>query len=280
MLAFILISLTAAAPARAKWSVNSLGWLIYQPDSQVLGDEDEKKEEKGEGVKKEEPKQQEKKNEVEYFDAGQNAWIKAKTEDGKTKTEIKTLTGQEQKTETERDGFKLKLKSEAGILKLEAETEDGEEVELGEDEEVEIEPDEDDDKIRVATGSGEGEMTISRNQVRARTNFPLSVDLNTNELIVTTPAGVKRVTILPDQAIANLLANNVIDRVEPAAGGELELTEEDGIPAYAVEGESDQEFLGFLPVKIKAKLKVSAETGEVLSTQKPALIRLLDLFSF
>lgn len=278
-----VLALATTQPVRADWYVNSLGWLVYESDGNVLGDEDEvKKEERKETRTENQEQKSEQKREVEYFDAGQNAWVKTKTENGKTKTEIKTLTGEERKTETEREKFKLKLKSETGILKLEAETEDGERTELGEDDEIEIE-DKDDDKVRVATGSDEEEMVFSRNRVRARTNFPLSVDLNTNELIVTTPNGVKRVTILPDQAIANLLANDVIDRVESPAIGtdtELELTEEDGVPAYEVSGESDQRLLGMLFVKIKSRVKVSAETGEVLSTQKTVFDRLIDLISF
>ncbi len=288
VLLFLIFSLASAAkPTHAGWYVNSLGWLVYEASTNILGDKDEtenKDEEKKESEEKREEPRQESKKEVEYFDANLNAWVKVKTEDGKAKTEIQYLTGEEAKTETERDKFKLKFRSEEGKLKLEAETEDGEEAELGEDEdnEVEIEPDEDDDKIRVATGSADGEMVFSRNRVRARTNFPLSVDLATNELIVTTPNGVKRVTILPDQAIANLLANGVIDRVEPTdleTETEVELTETDGEPAYEVSGESDQKFLGIMPVTIKAKIKVSAETGEVTGTQQAFLARLIDLLS-
>lgn len=282
VLLIILLALAAAKPANANWYVNNQGWLVYQTASEVLGDEDSAEDEDKEGEDKEDKKKKEDqekkdeqtgKSEVEYFDAGQNAWFKVKTEEGKMETEIKR--------ETNVQNFQLKLRSENGTIKLEAESEDGEETELGEDDEIEIEPDEDDDKIRVAAGSGDGEMVFSRNRVRARTNFPLAVDLNTNELIVTTPNGVKRVTILPDQAINNLLSNDVIDRVKPETEEELELVEtEDGTPAYEVAGESDQEFLGFLPVKIKAKFKVSAETGEVLSSEKPLVTRLLDLLSF
>ena len=283
-LTIIIIVVLALAgtvkPANAGWYVNSLGWLVYEADSNVLGDEDEAKKEETKETRTENQEQnQEPKREVEYFDAARNAWVKIKTEPGKTKTEIKSLTGEEVKTETERERFRLKLKSETGILKLEAETEDGERTELGEDDAIEIE-DRHDDKIRVATGSSDREMTFSRNRVRARTNFLLSVDLNTNELIVTTPNGVKRVTVLPDQAIANLLANDVIDRLEPESETELELTEEDGVPTYEVAGESDQKLLGLLSVKIKSRVKVSAETGEVVRTEKAILARLIDLFSF
>ena len=308
VLLILILPLTMAKPAKANWYVNRQGWLVYEASPNVLGDEvenkdEDKKENKGNEGKKEEPQpenkqegqesKQEQKKEVEYFDSGQNAWVKVKTEDGKSKTEIQYLTGEKvksetegnrQETEMETSQFKLKLKTEDGQLKLEAETEDGEKTDLGEDKdnELEIEPDENDDKIRVATGSADGEMVFSRNRVRARTNFPLSVDLATNELIVTTPNGVKRVSILPDQAIANLLANNVIDRIEstdPAAEPEVELTETDGEPVYEVSGESDQKFLGFMPVKIKAKIKVSAETGEVTGTQQAFLARIIDFLS-
>lgn len=289
VLVIVVLALAGSTKkAAAGWYVNSQGWLVFE-GSNVLGDEDEakKEEKKKEDEKKQEEKREEKKeenknqkNEVEYFDSSQNAWIKAKSENGKTKTEIKYSNGEEVKTETERDKFKLKFKTESGKLKLEAETEDNEIMELGEDDEIEIE-DRDDDKVRVATGSGDPqEMTFSRNRVRARTNFPLSVDLKTNELIVTTPNGVKRVTVLPDQAIANLMANNVIDRLEPESETELELTEENGVPTYEVSGESDQKLLGLLAVKIKSKVKVSAETGEVVRNEKTLRDRLFDLFSF
>lgn len=294
IISFLAFAATTKA-ARANWHVNSQGWLIYETNGNILGDKDEKKEnERKTEEKKEEPKEEakkenrEQKQEVEYFDANQNAWVKAKTEGGKTKTEIQYLTGEKLKTETEGDkkeaefdsrNYKVKLKAENGTLKLEAETETGETSDLGEDNEIEIE-NKDDDKIRVATGSADGEIILSRNRIRARTNFPLSIDLKTNELIVTTPNGVKQVTVLPDQAIDNLLTKNVIDRVELKNEEELELTEENGEPVYEVSGESDQKLLGMFPVKIKAKIKISAETGKVVNTQKTVIDRLVDLFSF
>lgn len=270
----ILLLLATASPARASWLIDRYGQLFYFPAGNILGDEDEEKDDEAEKKEEEEQKEAEKK------EAEQRREAEKKQEQPKTEVQIQT-EGDKQEVQMESNRGKLKIKSGGGELELELETEAGETEDLGEDDEVEIEPDEDEDKIRIATGSGEGEMVISRNRIRAKTNFPLSVDLTTNELIVTTPAGVKRVTILPDQAIANLLANDVIDRVEPENEEELELTEtEEGEPAYELAGESDQEFLGFLPVKIKAKFRVSAETGEVLTSQKPLITRLLDLLSF
>ena len=44
------------------------------------------------------------------------------------------------------------------------------------------------------------------------------VNLETNELIVTTPKGTKTVTILPDKAVENMLAANVLDQLGGKGG--------------------------------------------------------------
>lgn len=59
---------------------------------------------------------------------------------------------------------------------------------------------------------------IIRNRVAAQTHFPLTVNLETNELIVTTPKGSKVVTVLPDQAVAHMLAANVLDQIGGKGG--------------------------------------------------------------
>ncbi len=278
LLVIVVLALAASAKtATAHWSVNRLGQLIYQTDQQVLGDEDGPQTNKAEETAKHQAEQQREAAKKQEEQSG--VQVETQTENGKTQVEIQTAAGEKINRQTEKG--KLHLKVERGKLKLEEETEEGETTEVGEDDEVEIEPNDDEDKVKIATGSGEDEMVITRNRVRARTNFPLSVDLNTNELIVTTPNGVKRVTVLPDQAIAKLLQNNVIDRVEsPETETEAELTEAAGMPAYEVSGESDQKLLGVVPVKIKSKVKVSAETGEVISTEKTLRDRLFDLLSF
>jgi len=71
------------------------------------------------------------------------------------------------------------------------------------------------DTDTVTLTSSKSASQIIRNKIAAQTHFPLMVNLETNELIVTTPKGEKVVTILPDQAVAHMLAANVLDQ----AGG-------------------------------------------------------------
>jgi len=181
-------------PAMAVWYVDGRGNLVNQPGGQVLGDDDEGKqgeEDRGdEDQEDERDEEDEQQNESEFFDAARGAYTKTKTEGNKTKTEIKNLTGEEVKVETEDgrmeidyegdDDNKMKLKNENGVIKIE--TEDGE---LDLDDDLVVTEREDKYQVRVSTASGRT-MRFSRNNRTATTDLPISVDLDTNELVITT----------------------------------------------------------------------------------------------
>src|SRR5689334_19454857 len=57
--------------------------------------------------------------------------------------------------------------------------------------------------FKIASDSGQ--TAIVEKSVGALSAFPLSVNKTTNELTVTTPAGTKVVTILPEQAVNSML---------------------------------------------------------------------------
>lgn len=114
--------------------------------------------------------------------------------------------------------------------------------------------------------------------------FPLKVDQATGALSVTTPRGEKVVTVLPDAAIKNMLASNVMSYVTSAsAEGELastdklvKLVEKDDVLVYEVDGVREHKLLGFIPLKSKVKAFVSAENGQVVETQQSFLGRILN----
>lgn len=133
---------------------------------------------------------------------------------------------------------------------------------------------------------------IERLNVQALTELPLSVDLNTNVLTVTTPAGEKQVTILPDQAAQNILAANVIDRLGGQAlveevrqgniqilGHVVELGLRNNVPVYQVQGIKEHRFLGFFPVTTDVTVTVSAETGEIIDENQSVFDTIVDFFS-
>jgi hypothetical protein len=132
--------------------------------------------------------------------------------------------------------------------------------------------------ISIASRGAEGKL-IHQGNTGAMTKFPLSVDPETHVLTVTTPHGVKQVSVLPDKAIEHMLAANVVNRVA-SQSSKLELTDFHGVPVYEIDGVSDQKLFGFIPVGIRKKVKVSASTGQVAEVEQDLGSKLLDAVAF
>ncbi len=99
-------------------------------------------------------------------------------------------------------------------------------------------------------------------------------------------------TVLPDQAVQNMLAANVIDRIGGQAlveevrqgnvqtiGQVIALGLRNNVPVYEVQGVKEQRFLGFFRVTTDVTVTVSAETGEVVDTTQSLGDRIIDFFS-
>ncbi|MGD8744500.1 MAG: hypothetical protein PVJ52_02810, partial [Candidatus Woesebacteria bacterium] len=184
--------------AFASWIIDSQGRLLYKPDESVLGKKDSPGSDKGKsseapGKNKESGNENTTSTQTEDSNAKGNKPPKAK---------------------------RVKIERSNNKLKLSVEDENGEDVdlpdELEETDEVEIEDPEDANTTTVKPLKNS--YTVIRNKVAAKTNFPLMVNLETNELIVTTPKGSKVVTVLPDKAVENMLAANVIDHLGGKGG--------------------------------------------------------------
>ncbi|MBI2593953.1 hypothetical protein HYW44_04920 [Candidatus Daviesbacteria bacterium] len=268
--------------------------------------EDEKKVEE---VKKEEEKKTggEKKNQERVikiqkkqeseFKLKQDREFKVKTssESGKSETEIESEEGKFKskieddgriKVEIERGKFKVKF--ENGTLKIEREREGTGEAEFERDElheeEIEDIEDEIEDKlleegIEIATSSGG--VVIKKNNKKARTQFPLSINPETNELVVTTPSGQKTVAVLPDQAIENMLSNSVLSDIGQEDGEDsVEIETRNDELVYKIKGEKSHKFLGFIPLKTAITAFVSAQTGQLTAEEQSLFSRFIDQISF
>ena len=214
--------------------------------------------------------------------------IKMEQKNGELKIKTKNeITGEETELETKTENKqKIKRQEAREPLELQEPPEPPEDESEDEDEETEvlkIRDREDKDEIKINTKNGE--FVIDRNRVGAITNFPLSVDSLTNILTVTTPSGEKQVTILPDQAVQNMLFRNVIDRVfsqgaDNSASRVKMSQKSDGSLVYEVEGERQKKLFGLMPLKFKKTAVVSVETGALVETKESFSDKLLELISF
>lgn len=271
-------------------------------------DEDAKtaEEERLEAEKKEAERIREESKETETENADGTVTKTKIEDDGEVRTEVRLPDGTKVKTRTEdgrtrtdvyQNGTKVRLERVGDRFRIKSENELGEETELGDDEFVTIDERADRDQIRIRTFSTPADQLrnraiIERLNTQALTDLPLSVDLETNELTITTSAGERVVTVLPDQAVQNMLAANVIDKIGGQAlvnlvrqGGVetldqvIQLSEQNGVPIYEITGVKDHRLLGFFPVTTDVTVTVSAETGEVVDTDQSFLDTIVDIFS-
>lgn len=182
------------------------------------------------------------------------------------------------KVEIEKDNVKFKFEQENGEVKLKVENEEGKEVEDHDDEREELEDELEEEEIEIATE--DGELIIKQNGVRARTNFPLSINPETKEFIITTPAGEKSVSVLPDEAIQNMFEQGFIATRSGESAQSLEISVHNGNVVYKMKTEREHNFLGFIPLVTPQTILVSAQTGQAITQTQSWLSGLVDLLSF
>lgn len=230
--------------------------------------------------------------------------MKTESEDEKQETEIETADGQKIKTKVEDDGTS-KIEIENGTVKLKyfivngqvvlnVENEDGDEVEIEDDEleelEYEVEDELEDDNIRLVPTTG-NQLALTQNEIAALTHFPLSINVETKELIITTPKGQKIVTVLPNEAVQNLLATGIINSIQTppselatqdqlgALTGVVEIEMRDSEIVYKIKGKKTHRMLGIIPVTTPVTAFVSTETGLTVAKQQSILTSILDFLS-
>lgn len=228
--------------------------------------------------------------------------IKVKTESSleKQKTEVKFSETEKVKTRVENDktridvysgGIKVRYEWRNDRFVIKVENEAGDEVNAPETEILKIDERLNSSGIKVATEGGK--LMLARNNIGAVSNFPFQINLDTNELIASTSAGTKVLTILPDQAVTNMLAANVISKLtsnqisNQTLSGNLTsvkdivtLGERNGLPVYEISGLKEQKLLGFIPVSTETKIFVSAETGQPVAKEQSLLANIIDTLSF
>lgn len=209
---------------------------------------------------------------------------------GEEKTKVQT-EGKKIKAKVEDDGsikvefeekkLKLKYVTENGKVKVEAEDEASDEAKISEKElenaQNELENELEKDGIKIGTQSGE--TIITKNNFSTLTRFPLSINPDTRQLTVNTPAGSKVVAVLPDQAIQNMLTNNIFNKIATSSGSFKLETKGDEL-VYEVNGEKTYKILGLVPVVTSSTAFVSAQSGKVVAQNQSLLTSFINLLSF
>ena len=201
------------SPVRATWTVNSRGQVVNQNWGQVLGEQESEETEaaettnRGQAVRAEQQERQELRQ----------AEAEAESEEAEEEVEVETRT-----EKLTRETLRIQVKNNRLELTADGETESQEEYELeaadNSTESSVLEIEERAEKFKTKIRAQNNAAYVIRNRVAAKTNFPLMVNLETNELMVMTPKGTKVVTVLPDAAVQHMLTANVLDQLGGKGG--------------------------------------------------------------
>ncbi len=264
------LNVAAAISVESVYKVSAQSQVLGESEENESKESDEaqknQEEAQKEAVKKEQEQQKEKRE-------NENSTQRINTQ--ANETEIETSNGLKVKTKIEDDGrrkleieqkkFKFKMETRKPQVKTEIESEDLED---------------DEDLLTVATDSGRPSLT--RRSIQASSDFPLSIDPTTQTLTVTTPQGTKSVTVLPDQAVENLLRVGLISTNSAnlsSVSSEIQLTEKDGKTVYIVQAKKKFKLFGAVDLETPTTVTVSAEDGQIISQERSFLTDIIDFLS-
>lgn len=121
-------------------------------------------------------------------------------------------------------------------------------------------------------------LEINANNVVAQSSMALSVDPLSGILIVETPGGPQKVSIMPDEALGIVLELKALNNGVPEPS--ILLVSESGNLMYRIAGMKMEKFLGLLPIAVQKQILVSADTGSIIKIELSLISRILSFFTF
>ena len=128
---------------------------------------------------------------------------------------------------------------------------------------------------RIRIYSDGGNFVISQSGIKAKTEFSLTVDVKTANLYLSTMSGNKYLSIMPYDAVVNLLRVKLISNIPEKT---VEIVEKDRELQYKVEGQKTFNLFDMFKYNLPLAAYVSASTGEVLDVEAPGWFKVIRLF--
>ena len=168
----------------------------------------------------------------------------------------------------------VSLVRENGKVEVKVSTNQGEkaaDVTNYQDEIIEVEQKEAAKKLQIVS---EGDQfVLVQHAIAAQTSYPITINSKDKRLSVETPSGIHYVEVFPQDVFQNLANAHVIDQL--SSEGRMILDEGDaGVLLYQVNGEKIVDILNLFTITAPISLQVSANSGEILSIDKPTWLKI------
>jgi len=125
---------------------------------------------------------------------------------------------------------------------------------------------------RVAFGILGNTFSIVQRNVSATTQFPININPKSAKVSVTTKSGERYLAIFPYEAYQSALRAKVLSGQTEM----MNLNEDiDGVLVYKIPGEKSINFFDIYTLSMPVVANISAQTGEVVSTEAPVWFKII-----
>lgn len=121
-------------------------------------------------------------------------------------------------------------------------------------------------------------LSINANNIAARSDMAIAVDPLTGILVVDTPLGPQKVSIMPDEAWGIVTTLQALSDKKNSA--QLALVTEGGKLVYEITGMKVEKLFGFIPLQVHKDVLVSADTGSIVRVNLPLMSQIISFFTF
>src|SRR3989344_1400171 len=125
----------------------------------------------------------------------------------------------------------------------------------------------------VLSLANNNQLAVSKGGVTAITDLPISVDVQSKSLIVTTTSGVKEVMVLPDKALKNIIDLGVVAEVNSGVVPKIEYS--GGEVLYKFTGTKNYKMFGLVEVTVPITISVSANSGDEIPENQALITRVV-----
>jgi len=135
-----------------------------------------------------------------------------------------------------------------------------------------IEIEERGDTKSIAISLKDNKFNLSQEGVVAQTTFPIKIDPKLNKVTLTTETGDKFLAVLPVEAAQVALRARIVTKLSSSP---IEIIEDGKDLTYKIAGIKEINLFDLYKLGVNVAAKVSASTGEVLTTEEPSWLKVL-----
>lgn len=163
------------------------------------------------------------------------------------------------------DGVKLRIVTGSGEETLEV-TDFGKEL-------VEIEERQSVEKLSI--GVIGDNYTITQGDIQVNTSHDISIDPETSRLSLSTPQGIRYISIFPKEAVSLLTKSKTFSQIDQETPIQI-IEDVNGFLNYEIRGIKNVNVLNLIDLPIDIVGHVSTSSGEIVGIEQPAWLPIVD----